>query len=262
MLDAAVSSQPTTFLHDGTFEGFLECVFEAMATHRHSARIDASSHHQAGLFETMRTPQPCPEHAERVWKGIVQQAGKDIAAMVRTAFLAEQPGLDDSLWFYLRSLFTDPSSARNVLDEHAHAVFQAAQKVRHEAHLFQGFVRFSQAPDGSMFAVIAPTHDILALLGPHFQSRFPGTLWLIADSRRGLCLHSNGKRLELARCDPTSLPKDAGEVSHLADPEDARFQALWRCFYNAVNITERKNSQQMTRLLPRKYWQYLPERTR
>jgi probable DNA metabolism protein len=262
MLDSIVSSQPVTLLHDGTFEGFLGCVFEAMRSGTSVPRIESSSSHQGEFFETTRTLETRSDHALRVWNGIEKHAGKDISAMVHAAFLAELPGLETTLWMYLKAMFAHPDSARNVLDEHTHAVYQAAQKVRHEAHLFQGFVRFSQAPDGSMFSVIAPTHNVLTLLGSHFQHRFPGMVWLIADSRRGLCLHSNGKDVELAHCDPTSLPKDARDVSHLADPEDARFQALWRCFYDAVNIKERHNTRQMTRLLPRKYWQYLPERNR
>lgn len=257
-----VGGERAVFLHDGSFEGFLSAVFEAVLLRIPVQGIEASKRHAPSLLEESRTVSTDLEHASRVWKGVQEKGGGDIAAMVHGAFLSQLPGIDTTIWHFLRKLFADAdaSRGRNVLDEHVHAVYAAAQKTAHEAHLFQGFVRFCQAPDGSMFSVIAPDHDILQLLAPHFLSRFPGVSWMIADSGRSLCLQSDGAAARILECDPARLPTCAVDVAKLAAPEDERFRRLWLAYYDAVNIAARRNTRQMTRLLPRKYWRYLPER--
>jgi probable DNA metabolism protein len=43
-----------------------------------------------------------------------------------------------------------------------------------------------------------------------------------------------------------------------ADEETCR--RLWKTYFIAVNITERTNPRLHLRQLPRRYWQYLPEK--
>ena len=44
-----------------------------------------------------------------------------------------------------------------------------------------------------------------------------------------------------------------------ADDEEL-YRSLWKAYYKAINIPERKNTRLMLRLLPRRYWKYLPEK--
>lgn len=251
-------------LHDGSFEGFLTVVFEATRLRLSVERVESRDRYEGGLFDAAREIETRTESAERVWKGVHERGGDDVAGMVHGAFLSEIADIDTVIWRYLRKLFAVPRGgmAKNVLDPDMHAVYAAAHKTAHEAHLFQGFVRFSNAPDGSMFAVIAPDHNILQSLAGHFLARYPNMPWMIADSRRGLCLVSDAQGSRIVECDPAKLPKNVEAVAGMAAPEDGRFKELWLAYYDAINIAERRNTRLMTRLLPRKYWQYLPERSR
>lgn len=259
---SVISVGPATLVYEGGFEGFLTAVFEAERLRLEVERVEAASRYVPGLLDTVMEIEADAEKALRVMTGIVKQGGKDIAGMVQAAFLSEGHGIGTVLWRYLHGLFrgTDGSRGRNLLDADAHAVFQAAHKTRHEAHLFQGFVRFRRAPDGSMFAVIAPEHDILAMIAPHFVARFPNHAWMIADSRRGQCLRYDGTDVQMLACDPMLLPKDDAGAASLAQEGDERFDGLWRAYFEAVNIEARRNPRLQARLLPRKYWKYLPER--
>jgi len=259
-----VQTGSVVLLHDGTFEGFLTVVFEATRLKLSVERVDARDRYEGGLFDAAREIQTRTEFAERVWKGVHERGGDDVAGMVHGAFLSEIDGIDTVLWRYLCKLFAAPpgAMAKNVLDPDMHAVYAAAHKTSHEAHLFQGFVRFAKAPDGSMFAVIAPDHNILQSLAGHFLSRYPNMAWMIADSKRGRCLVSDPGGARIVECDPAKLPKNVEAVAGMADAEDDKFRELWLAYYDAINIAERRNTRQMTRLLPRKYWRYLPERSR
>jgi len=257
-----IGAGPEVLVYEGGFEGFLTAVFEAERLRLEVERVEAASRYAPGLLDTVREIAPDVEKARRVMTGIVKSGGNDIAGMVQTAFLSEGPGIGTVLWRYLHRLFRgkDGARGRNLLDADSHAVFQAAHRTRHEAHLFQGFVRFRRAPDGSMFAVIAPEHDILAILAPHFTARFPNHAWMIADSRRGQCLRYDGQEAQMLACDPAHLPKDDAGAAALAEEGDGRFDTLWRAYFEAVNIEARRNPRLQARLLPKKYWKYLPER--
>lgn len=255
---------PFILLHDGSFEGFLTAVFEAFRLRLPDARIRSRESAAPTMFESPLTIETDSDSARRVWEGILSRGGREIAAMYRSAFLSEDPGIDDPLWSCLRDLFSpgDRTRGRNLLEEHVHAVHGAACRTRHEAHRFLGLVRFHRAADGTLCAVIAPDHDILELLGPHFSARLPGQPWMIADSRRGRVLRSDGIRLHLLSCDPAQLPRDAVQTARLFPASEDRWNELWTTFYDSVNIAERRNTRQLARLLPRKYWDHLPERTR
>ncbi len=262
MVDVHLHAGPEVLLYDGSFEGFLTVVFEATRDRIEVDRIVAKANHEARLFEQVRWIELKTEFAERVWNGLVQRAGKDVAAMVHGAFLSEMPGIETALWNHLKLVFSgaNGSLGKNVLDVHVHTVYAAAQKVQHEAHRFLGFVRFSKAPDGSLYSVIAPDHNILERLGPHFSARFPNETWMIADSRRGICLRHDRGGLQILSVDTKLLPKDAEEVARIGSPQDARFRDLWKTYYDSVNIAQRANPRLMASHLPRKYWRYLPER--
>jgi probable DNA metabolism protein len=256
-----VKTGSVVLLHDGSFEGFLTVVFEATRSKLDVRRIESASRFAGGLFDAAREIETEPELAARVWSGL-RKHGEDVASMVHGAFLSEIDGIDSVIWRYLRRLFSGSPNAhaKNVLDPDVLAVYAAAQKTRHEAHLFLGFVRFAKAPDGSMFSVIAPDHNILQIIASHFLSRYPNRQWMIADAKRGLCLVSDASGARVVECDPARLPKDARAAARLADPEEDKFRDLWSVYYDAVNIAARKNTRLMARLLPRKYWRYLPER--
>lgn len=247
-------------LHDGGFEGFLTAVFEGYRLGLPVRDLEAASRHEPSLLDDARSVETDSVKAARVMEGVAARGGREVAGLVQAAFLSELPGIGGHLWGYLRRLFERPDErGRNLLDGSAHAVFQAAQRVRHEAHLFLGLVRFRRAPGGELFAVVAPDHDILAMLAGHFERRFPEGPWTIADARRGRCLVRRDGRTAMAACDPSLLPRDDDAVARLAAPDDAAAVALWRGFLAAVTIEERRNPRLQARLMPRKYWKYLPE---
>ena len=256
---AELDTTPLRLLTDGSFEGLLTAVFEAFRLRLPVAGIAAEELYLPSLLEPTRSLVSDPEKAQRVWTALAERDATG-AAMVRAAFLSGLPGIEDALWRVLQRFFAQGLCLRAILDEDIQTVYQAAWKVRGEIHAFLGLVRFERASDGTLLSVIAPDYDILGALAPHFSRRFPEETWMIADSKRGLCLCHQEGITELRHCDPTKLPCTVREVARLATPEDVRWQELWKSYYRNISVTERKNPRLMARNLPRKYWQYLPER--
>lgn len=263
---------PHVLVHEGGFEGFLCAVFESFRLHLRVDRVEPMSRHVAGLLDVAHQVETDVDRAGRVLAGIHERGGAQMVSMVRAALLSEIDGIETVVWRYLSTVFgrgslaSEPSLAsggrpwRNVLDPDMHATFEAAQKTCHEAHRFQGFVRFAKAPDGSLFSVIAPDHDIQPLLAPHFRARFPSLEWSIFDEKRGRCLRHRDGEVAILDVDRQNLPKDSRAAARSADTGEERFLDLWKAYYRAVNIAERANPKLLRRNLPAKYWRYLPER--
>lgn len=261
-VDHNTVQQATTYIFDGTFEGFLSVVFEATRLKLSVHDICTEQCYTPSLFGESRVTISDSTQAERVWTRLGQRAGSEIANMVRAAFLADKPEGPLILWRYLQRIFhTAPSEAgRNILDADSHWVYTTARKVTHEAHLLTGFVRFQATAENGKIAVIEPEYNVMELIAPHFVRRFPGESWMIVDARRGIGIQYDTQELQTFFCDPNALPQSNGKVTipgASADP----LESLWLQYYRSVNIEERRNPQAMRRLLPRKYWKYLPERS-
>ena len=237
-----------TILTEQSFEGFLSAVFEAFRLKLNVQRIVAENVYIPQMFEDTHAITTNAENAARVWKGIQKNAGNNIAFMVQAAYLSELPAMEISLWEYVKGIFANPENAQNTLEPHTHAVFQTANKVKHESNIVKGFVRFQKAENDLMVAVIEPTYNIVNLLAEHFANRFPNMQWMIVDAKRGLGIHYDGREVY-------ELCGNIAEIPQIND----EFTALWQSYYKSANIKERKNPKLQKRFLPMKYWKHLIE---
>lgn len=252
-----------TVLYDSSFEGFLTAIFEATRLKLSPMRFCTQQRYIPELFEEAISIESNSELAERVWNGLERMCGKAGAGMFRGAFLSEIAGIEMDLWHFQKKAFADASKqfARNVLDEHVHTVRTTAQKVSHEIHLFTGFVRFQTGIDGVSYALIEPEYNIVEQLADHFQTRFPSMSWLIVDSKRQIGIHYDGTQVITVHF-ADGLPHLTAQnalPTEIVDPEEPRYKAMWKTYWHAINIPERENLRLQARLLPRKYWKYLPE---
>ena len=77
------------YLYDGSFEGFLCCIFESYAKHEVLTAICRDEDFEPTLFAT-RMIATDREHANRVYKKVVK-CSPDAAALLRRGFLTCLP---------------------------------------------------------------------------------------------------------------------------------------------------------------------------
>ena len=272
------------YVYDGTFDGFLTVVFDIYASKCIPLQILRVHRWQPGLFDnvevssstsvrvktTDRAENAPTQHvttdntkSERVWKGFVTRAKKQASRMFYLAFMSEIPDVEMTLYAYLEKLFADNTCTyhKNLLDEHSYKIYQTARKVSFEIHRFQGFVRFQETTDGLLFAAIEPDHDIVALLAPFFARRYGNQQWVIYDSKRDKGVYYKKPEMHEITLSDKQFDSMTGEIAQTAKSENEDlYRSLWKAYYKAINIPERKNTRLMLRLLPRRYWKYLPEK--
>ncbi len=253
----------TVYVYDGTFDGFLTTVFDIYATKREPVQIVCERRWQPNFFDIATHVVTSMEKSERVWKSVVERSNVKVSRMLFLAYASELPDIEMNLFRYLEKFFADTTGHfyKNLLDDHSFSLYQAARKVRGEVHRFYGFVRFQETTDGLFFSVIDPDHNILPLLGPHFANRYSGQPWVIYDSKRDKGIYYNCKELQEISLSDKQFNKLTGDIKQEIEADDEQlYRKLWKAYYKAINIPERKNTKLMLRLLPRRYWKYLPEK--
>jgi len=253
----------TKFYYDGTFERFLWVIFTTFEKKVVPVKIQQNCNAAPGMFSQVHKTETIDLQAKRVWTALENRTSPKNARMVHVAFLSELPGIEMLLCRYLSKIFTkkEKDFYRNMLDEDVMNTIAAARKVYKEAHLFLGLVRFQETADGLFFAPIDPTYNILKLIGHHFKDRYRGQKWVIYDTKRKYGLFYNADSIKEINIHDPQFDLQSGKlVEESKNIDEDQYQELWKSYYDAINIPQRQNTRQMRRMMPERYWKYLPEK--
>ena len=254
---------PADFSYDGTFEGLLSLVFVAWQQRQPPRAIFSQATLPPMVFDDLVCVATCPVQSERVWQATVQKTSQRNASMLHVAFLSQDTGVEMLVWSYLKKLFSgkEPEFWKNLLDDEVFDLVQLSRKVKKEVHRFHGLVRFQKTADGMYFAPIDPDHDILKLLAGHFKDRYAPQRWVIYDTRRNYGIYYDLQTIKEIVLENHRIDFSSGNIAgEVRDVDEDFYRTLWQLYYEAINIIERKNIQQMNRAMPRRYWKYLPEK--
>lgn len=237
-----------SYCYDGSFQGFLCCVFESFSQKEIPAAVLPPAEGQTSLFP-QRDISTRPDLARRVAAGL-ERLGPSVRERVTTGFLADEPGKELTLLRFVRLCFErGPSAARMLGDADVAAAFALERAVNNEGCKYIEFLRFEQR--GTMLGtIIHPRHNVLPLLRGHFCSRLPDEDFMIFDATHGVALlRRSGKVCYMQMKQYTPAP----------DPAEEDWQALWKRFFHALTIEERRNPACQQNHVPKRYWQDMCE---
>ena len=253
----STSGRQLIFLTDGTFDGLLTAVFEAYAGRAEPAQIRSRKMHRPGLFEECVGISSDAQKAARVWKGLRRHLGSDGRAQLYQAYLAGESGVEILIYRHIRAAVPAGADTGGRQDPAVRiAIDRLSQKVIREAHRMKGLVRFSKMENDLYMALVNPRYDVLPLIRRHFEQRYADQRWIIFDTVRNYGLFFDTAKTREVRADSGMLPSEPGP----AGTSDEACRQLWKTYFTAVDIIERHNPKLHLRHLPRRYWQYLPEK--
>ena len=246
--------------YDGSFAGFLTAVFDVYELRLKAVAIRKEVLKTDMLFTNNQTVIKDEAKVKRVAAKLENLLGKEGLLHLWAALLSEYDTIEDALLEVVRYALKEQ---KNVLSDFGHPavleVQQTVRKVHREKHRMLGFVRFQLAKDGIYYAFIEPDFDILPLIARHFTERFSDQQWLIYDLKRNKGLFYDLKKTELV----AATGKDSEKQQQLKlrlDPAEEAFQSLWKAYFKHTAIPSRKNTKLHLQFLPKRYWQYLPEK--
>lgn len=237
-----------TYRYDGTFPGFLCCLFESYARREIPAAVFGPEEGQLTMFGA-REIVTNEQRARRAAAGLGRLGGA-VRERVTTGFLSAEPGKDLALLRFARLCFeAGPQAANRLGDPDAAAAFALERAVNNEACKCIELLRFEQR-GGMLGAVIHPKNYVLPLLRAHFCSRLPDEDFLIFDARHGAALlRRAGQTRYLAMKDYDPTP----------EAEELDWQRLWKNFFHALTIEQRLDPRSQMHHVPKRYWQDMCE---
>ena len=241
------------YIYDDSFDGLLTALFYGYQE-REEIGIFRSSLYAPTLLDTETQIPTEADKAERVYQSILQKLSQNTFENIFCLYLSELDGIGSLALKYLKLCYKYGDSI-NLAKHHAiiSEVDSISKRVRFEAHMFRGFVRFKEIRPMLFYAKITPTYNILPLLAEHFQVRFSDQNFMIHDTKRDSVLVYNQKDLFLQNL----TPNEAKVLLHtsLEDP----FEALFKTYYQSTTITERINIKRRNHYMPRRYFKNLVE---
>lgn len=236
------------YRYDGSMQGFLCCVFESFRCKELPAQICSPADARLTLFPDKEIPTESA-HACRVLRGI-ERLGGSVKQRFSTAFLSTVPDKELILLRYLRTAFATGRGVDRMLgNPDVAAAWQLERAVNGEAHHFVEFLRFEER-DGMLGAVIHAQNMVLPLLRPHFCSRLPDEDFLIYDAAHGVAMLRRGDSVQYLAME---------DYDRTASPEELQWQELWKRFFKALTIEQRRNERCQQTHCPRRFWRDMCE---
>ncbi len=249
------------YIYDGTFDGFLTAVLEAIERNELPEQIITEDKLEPNLFSEFQVIETNFERAKEFMTNILKKLSKEGLKTVLYCYLADEPGSETALCEYLQKVMASNENIESKLaDPVILKVRKTGEKVAKEVNLFKGIIRFREIEPGFFYAPIEPDHQITPLLAEHFRKRFSDQRWLIHDRRRNSGIIYDGNKVQFLK--DFELKPELTELS--ADTacffeQENDYQKLWKLYFNNIEIQERVNPKLQRQHLPARYWKYLVE---
>ena len=250
----------TIISYDGSFDGFLSCIF-AIYEHRiQHPIIEKNSSSTDQLFSDRIYIHTEEEKAKRVWSKLVLISSTSIQHKIFRTFLSEIKGSENILFNLIKRFFEGESNVdKDFSNKDILKITQVAKMVGREKHRMEAFVRFQLTKDGLYVATIEPDFNVLPLIIPHFKDRYSDQKWLIYDLKRAYGIYYDLEQVDIITVDFFSKNHVHIPEEHL-DPTEKEFQKIWSSYYQSVNIKSRKNTKLHLQHIPKRYWKYMTEK--
>ncbi len=237
------------YIYDGSFDGFLCCVFDSYANKEVLTAICRDEDFMPTLFAS-RVIYTNTSHANRVFKKVVK-VSPYAGNLLQKGFLTCMP--DKEIYLYrlvVKLLHEGPGFLHNFSDETLFPVITAVRHLNGEAHLLKGFVRFSEL-GGVLGSEIEPKNRVLPILRSHICTRYMNETFFIYDrTHKEALFYAAGKAVIRPLEDFQMAPPDEIE---------AAYRVLWKRFYDTIAIKERYNPKCRMRNMPKRYWGTMTE---
>ncbi len=247
--------------YDGSFEGFLTCIFTVYEQRLKVTGIEVSGNETPEMFSVSEEILTEQEKADRVEKSIRSKIPQKQWREIYFAFLSEEEGIEMLLLQYIKYILKQVAiTATDYSNKYVLKTAQIAKKVSREKHRMEAFVRFKLTKDEIYFAQISPDFNVLPVILPHFESRYADQKWIIYDDKRKFGLYYDLEKTEFFVFSQNPEEPDSQLNSNYFTESEKEYEDLWQNYFNSTNIASRKNIKLHLQHVPKRYWRYLSEK--
>lgn len=234
--------------YDGSYEGFLCCVFRAVYEKEAPAEISYGEEIQLSLFRQIEI-ETDEEKAQRVAASITG-LGPAAENLIKDVFCSCMSYRESALLAFLRFAYRTPHAAAQLAHPLVAPLLAAQKNLLHEGHLFKEFLRFSDN-EGVLISIIEPKNFVLPYICSHFVSRYPREQFFIWDKTHRTALLSDYGKVHFFSLEDFTPPP--------VSKKEREMRQLWKQFYQTISIKARENPRCRMTHMPKRFWNHLPE---
>lgn len=242
----------TEYIYDGSFEGFLCCVYAHYYDGKATGIRKSDREYQQMLFADQVFVHTDENKARRVYRAIEEKISIYDLRRIYRIFLCDTDSMEMTLLNYIRFGFI---KGRKVSNFHGYPAVRNAEllekRVMREQDKLRGLLRFSVLEGNILYAKVEPDNNVLELLAPHFSDRFKNEAFIIHDLKRKRAVISRDGKWYISDFSTQDIPKIS------ADEE--KYRNLWRKYFDTIAIKERTNPRCQRLYMPSRYWKHLTE---
>ena len=243
-------NQQVVYIYDGSFEGFLCCVYHFYYNRLKPVRIVSQRQYTPSFYENYIVDTDY-EQVYKVRFAIEEKMGYRNLAFINDCFITCLPDREMHMLKYIVKGFRVGSRIIDMItDEDVAALRKAHRHLEREKEKYLGIIRFYKAGD-IYVSKIEPKNQILPLITWHFTNRFADQQFIIYDATNKQALIYSNKNYKIIYVEDIELPQ--------MDRDERYKRQLWKHFYDTVAIKERYNPRCRMSFMPKRMWNNLPE---
>lgn len=245
-----------TIICEDSFDGIMTAVYDGWVFMKKGNQVSiwAGDNCEYNLFSEYITIETDTDKSISVSKSIKNKISKKAFLWVYTAAMHFDGGKGTTILGFLKVGYEAGKRVTEYLDNpYVMRMMELNRKVTNEAHRFKEFIRFSEIRKGILYSEIAPKCDVITLVAPHFEDRFPMENWVIYDKKREKsAVHPAGGRWFVMSGQKFNMSelKNNGNIKFAIDTHIDNFEELWKVFFDAVAVESRINPQCRRNMLP------------
>lgn len=232
------------YLYDGSFDGFLSCVYHSYKLKKASGIYEKNSY-QYSIINDYMIIDADSHLADTVYDAIEKKISKEAMHIIFHAFLSCDNDKNNKILKFIEFGF---KKGRIAVDMYSHdsvlPVMEMYTRVSREAHSFLGLLRFSDI-GGILYAKYNPDNNITTLITGHFADRYKYEKFIIHDERRNIAAIYANEHWEII---------DAGSLNiDSVTNDEIMLHKLWKDYFTTLAIEGRKNINLQFQKVPARY---------
>lgn len=237
-------------LYDGTFEGFLTLVYDVYH-HKYHVKAIAKKMSDCLEFDDIYTIVTDVDKAHKVLTALRKKFSKEHVNTIIHIFLCDTKMFECNLLTFIILGFKANENLKNINYSSVFYIRELEKEYLRLTHRMYGFVRFEELEDKTLYAKVETKFNILMFLGEHFSKRLGNNAFIIHDIQRKIAYVHDENTQGIRSVDSFDSP--------LYSHDETKFKNLWKTFFNAVAIENRRNQKLQKSLVPLIYRTYMSE---
>ena len=239
-----------TLVYDKSFESFLTLIYKVYYEKLKPKKILSEKPSEL-FFDDYIFIEYDEEASVKVFKALKERFSKKAFATILNIFMCDSKDFELDLLNYIILGFKNHKELQNINNIAIFNIQNLEKELFRHIHKMEGFLRFEELEDGTLYAKIQTKFNVSYFLGKHFFKRLNNQKYIIHDVERKIAFIKNDDFIGIQNISSFEIP--------ILSKNEDKFKKLWSEFFKSISIESRKNDRCQKNMVPLLYRTYMSE---